>query len=163
MKTSTQRKKSGFTIIEVLIVLAIAGLIIAIVLFAVPALQRNGRNTAIKNDANSIVGYVSDFMSNNDGAVATSITVSSGTVTVAGAAGSGTQSTTGAIQKGTTFNNTLVGAQSGVNPGIGTMTINTGAKCSDTVGASTAAARSVAIFYSIETSGSSNLVKCVSN
>lgn len=161
MKISTQRKKSGFTIIEVLIVLAIAGLIIAIVLFAVPALQRNGRNTAIKNDANSIVGYVSDFMSNNDGAVATSVTVSGGTVTISGA--TGTQSTTGAIQKGTTFNTALSGTQSNVAPAIGTMTINTGAKCSDTAGSSTAAARSIAVFYSIETSGSTNLVKCVSN
>ena len=44
-KTSEQK---GFTIIEVMIVLAIAGLIILIVFLAVPALQRNGRNTQQK-------------------------------------------------------------------------------------------------------------------
>ena len=37
------RKESGFTIVEVMIVLAIAGLILAIVFIAVPALQRNAR------------------------------------------------------------------------------------------------------------------------
>ena len=59
----------GFTIIEVMIVLAIAGLIILIVLLAVPALQRNARNTAIKNDVSAIAGGISTFESDNDGAV----------------------------------------------------------------------------------------------
>ena len=41
----------GFTIIEVLIVLAIAGLIMVVVFLAVPALQRNSRNNSRKADA----------------------------------------------------------------------------------------------------------------
>jgi prepilin-type N-terminal cleavage/methylation domain-containing protein len=36
-----QKRQQGFTIIEVLIVLAIAALILLIVFLAVPALQRN--------------------------------------------------------------------------------------------------------------------------
>src|SRR6201999_3999937 len=61
------RKQEGFTIIEVMIVLAIAALILLIVLLAVPALQRNSRNTAIKNDDSAVVGGVSEYASNNDG------------------------------------------------------------------------------------------------
>jgi prepilin-type N-terminal cleavage/methylation domain-containing protein len=39
------RYRTGFTIIEVMIVLAIAGLILLIVFLAVPALEREARNT----------------------------------------------------------------------------------------------------------------------
>ena len=56
----------GFTIIEVLIVLAIAGLIILIVLLAVPALQRSQRNTARKTDAGRIAAAVNNFYANNN-------------------------------------------------------------------------------------------------
>ena len=164
MRKIQKTNSRGFTIIEVLIVLAIAGLIIAIVLFAVPALQRNGRNTAIKSDANQIIGYVSDFTANNDGAPPTSVTIASGTVTVHSTA-AGTSDTTGSIQKGTTQNTTVSGAQTtALAPAVGSVTINTGAKC-DTAnpGRSVTSTRSVAVFYSIETSGSATAVKCVSS
>ncbi|MCY3804788.1 MAG: type II secretion system protein, partial [Candidatus Saccharibacteria bacterium] len=42
--------QQGFTIVEVMIVLAIAGLILAVVFVAVPAMQRNQRNGARNND-----------------------------------------------------------------------------------------------------------------
>lgn len=48
MKTT---KNQGFTIIEVLIVLAIAGLIMVVVFMAVPAMRRNFRNSARTRDA----------------------------------------------------------------------------------------------------------------
>jgi prepilin-type N-terminal cleavage/methylation domain-containing protein len=57
----------GFTIIEVMIVLAIAGLILLIVFLAVPALQRSSRNTAAKSDAGHISSSINDFLSNNNG------------------------------------------------------------------------------------------------
>ena len=41
----------GFTIIEVVLVLAIAGLIFLMVFIALPALQRSQRDTRRKNDA----------------------------------------------------------------------------------------------------------------
>lgn len=56
---------NGFTIIEVLIVLAIAGLILLIMFLAVPALQRNYRNTARKHDAQSIVTAIQECLNNN--------------------------------------------------------------------------------------------------
>jgi prepilin-type N-terminal cleavage/methylation domain-containing protein len=57
----------GFTIIEVMIVLAIAGLILLIVFLAVPALQRNSRNTQRKNDAANISAGIGTYLSNNNG------------------------------------------------------------------------------------------------
>ena len=68
MLRNISKNKKGFTIIEVLIVLAIAGLILVIVLLAVPNLQRNNRNTQIRADANNILGYASDWATNNNGA-----------------------------------------------------------------------------------------------
>lgn len=57
----------GFTIIEVLIVLAIAGLILLIVFLAVPALQRSARNTQRKNDVAAVASAVANYISNNNG------------------------------------------------------------------------------------------------
>jgi prepilin-type N-terminal cleavage/methylation domain-containing protein len=64
-----KRKEGGFTIIEVLIVLAIAGLIMLVVFLAVPALQRNSRNTQRKNDVSGLLGAVSEYVNNNGGAL----------------------------------------------------------------------------------------------
>lgn len=66
-----QKQQKGFTIIEVLIVLAIAGLIVLIVFLAVPALQRNSRNTQRKNDVSALVGGVQEFTNNNNGKLPT--------------------------------------------------------------------------------------------
>ncbi len=60
-------KQKGFTIIEVMIVLAIAGLILLIVFLAIPALQRAQRNTGRKEDAGRIVTAVGNFISNDGG------------------------------------------------------------------------------------------------
>lgn len=62
-----RQKEKGFTIIEVLIVLAIAGLIMVIVFLAVPALQRNARNTSRTNDASRILAAVNECLSNRNG------------------------------------------------------------------------------------------------
>lgn len=64
-----QKDQKGFTIIEVLIVLAIAGLIMLIVFLAVPALQRNSRNTQRTNDASLISAAVNECLNNNNGQV----------------------------------------------------------------------------------------------
>jgi prepilin-type N-terminal cleavage/methylation domain-containing protein len=61
------KDQKGFTIIEVLIVLAIAGLIMLIVFLAVPALQRNQRNNARNADASRWAAAVSECLSNRNG------------------------------------------------------------------------------------------------
>lgn len=67
MLTKLKNRKQGFTIIEVLIVLAIAGLILLIVFLAVPALQRSARNTQRKNDGSQIASAFANFIANNNG------------------------------------------------------------------------------------------------
>lgn len=51
----------GFTIVEVLIVLAIGGLILTIVFYAVPTLERAGRNNQRRQDVNLILEAVSHY------------------------------------------------------------------------------------------------------
>lgn len=67
MTQKLKENQKGFTIIEVLIVLAIAGLIMVIVFLAVPALQRNSRNTQRTNDASLVSSAVSECMANTNG------------------------------------------------------------------------------------------------
>lgn len=64
-----QKRQQGFTIIEVMIVLAIAAVILLIVLLAVPALQRNSRNTQRNNDAATIAASVTTCLSNHNGLI----------------------------------------------------------------------------------------------
>jgi prepilin-type N-terminal cleavage/methylation domain-containing protein len=68
MLTNLKKRTEGFTIIEVLIVLAIAGLILAIVFLAVPALQRSNRNTARRQDVGNLLSAVIEYQANNGGA-----------------------------------------------------------------------------------------------
>jgi prepilin-type N-terminal cleavage/methylation domain-containing protein len=67
LKKLKKSDQDGFTIIEVMIVLAIAALILLIVFLAVPALQRSSRNTQRKNDAANISSQISSLESNNNG------------------------------------------------------------------------------------------------
>ncbi len=60
-------KAAGFTIIEVMIVLAIAGLIMAIVFVAIPQLQRNTRNTTRRDVINRIKTEIDNYSTNNNG------------------------------------------------------------------------------------------------
>jgi prepilin-type N-terminal cleavage/methylation domain-containing protein len=59
-------KQHGFTIIEILIVLAIAGLILLIVFFAVPALQRSARNARRKRDLGRFYAAVQEYAANRN-------------------------------------------------------------------------------------------------
>lgn len=61
------KNNKGFTIVEVVLVLAIAGLIFLMVFVALPALQRSQRDTARKNDVSYVVTAVASYMSNNRG------------------------------------------------------------------------------------------------
>ena len=63
------KREGGFTIIEVVLVLAIAGLIFLIVFLAVPALQRSQRDTQRRNDASRFMSQLSNYQANNKGAI----------------------------------------------------------------------------------------------
>lgn len=64
-------KQKGFTIIEVVLVLAIAALIFLMVFIALPALQRNQRDTQRRQDAGRFVSQLSSYATNNKGRVPT--------------------------------------------------------------------------------------------
>lgn len=66
----TQQKK-GFTIIEVVLVLAIAGLIFLMVFIALPALQRGQRDSQRNQDLSRAQTAINKYQSNNRGALPT--------------------------------------------------------------------------------------------
>ena len=67
MNVKHKSNVKGFTIIEVVLVLAIAGLIFMMVFIALPALQRNQRDTARKNDVSTVASAVTNYTTNNRG------------------------------------------------------------------------------------------------
>ena len=70
MKYSAKKQScSGFTIIEVIIVLAIAGLILLVIFLAIPALQRHARNNARKTDVIALAASIAEFRNNHSGQV----------------------------------------------------------------------------------------------
>ena len=69
MFNKLDREEGGFTIVEVMIVLAIAGLILAIVFIAVPALQRNSRDAQRKADISALQSAIATYVGNNNGQI----------------------------------------------------------------------------------------------
>lgn len=67
MNAIRPKNQNGFTIVETLIVLAVAGLILMIVLLAVPALQRNSRNSQRKQDVQAVLDAISQYELNHSG------------------------------------------------------------------------------------------------
>lgn len=65
MNVPQTSKSKGFTIIEVVLVLAIAGLIFLMVFIALPALQRNQRDTQRKSDLSRAQTAVQNYQSAN--------------------------------------------------------------------------------------------------
>lgn len=160
----SKMKKSnseGFTIIEVMIVLAIAGLILLIVFLAVPALQRNARNTQRKNDVGALTGAISEYTNNNSGAAPnTQATLT----TAVGNAKLGYYTSTNVFYQGTESSApTSVSA-----PGTaGSATVLTtddivvvqGATCSNNA-AAPGPSRDVAILYAVEASSGNGTEQC---
>lgn len=68
MTTKLNKQEKGFTIIEVVLVLAIAGLIFLIVFLALPQLQRSRRDTQRRNDAGRVLAELENYAGNNNGA-----------------------------------------------------------------------------------------------
>jgi prepilin-type N-terminal cleavage/methylation domain-containing protein len=143
-KLLNKRNQSGFTIIEVMIVLAIAGLILVVVLIAVPQLQRNQRNSSRTADATRTAASVSNIIANKKGVAfaATDLT------TLNEDLGSLSQYTAAQV----TFGN----AASVTNPS--SIVIRSGAKC-DPSGNGTAianAGRTFVVLYATEDSNSTS-------
>jgi prepilin-type N-terminal cleavage/methylation domain-containing protein len=152
----------GFTIIEVLIVLAIAGLILLVVFLAVPALQRNSRNTSYRNEASQILTAYSEHSNNTAGGAALS---ASDTAASCGSAGAYTCDAGKVVDLTKNKNITALKieaqAATPTAPTLSKATLQTGAKCSGNTASVAGAARQVALFFLIENSGSNTSTQCI--
>ena len=83
------KKTKGFTIIEVVLVLAIAGLIFLVVFLALPQLQRSQRDSTRKSQVGRLVAGLQQYASNNNGSLPAESTNNSSRSNF-GAYGSGT-------------------------------------------------------------------------
>jgi prepilin-type N-terminal cleavage/methylation domain-containing protein len=164
MSSLQQAKQRGFTIIEVLIVLAIAGLILLVVFLAVPALQRNSRNTQYRNEASRLLGATQEFVNNNNG-------------TLPAASGSGTAGSDAAkifalanpknVSVLTVVASGTVAAQSPLLGGTPTdILVSGGVKCGASGGTSVtptttgASARSLILIYAVENADGTVNAQC---
>lgn len=158
-RKNSSRSFGGFTIIEVLIVLAIAGLIMAIVFLAVPALQRNSRNTALRNDAANVLSGVNEFVANNQGQLPTIIgpTAANGDVPISSSV-AGTQPTTAKVRTGvlTSVSCTMPTATS-----LGQVVICLNQRCTGSAFAGTATQRAFAAGFRVEVASGTNPTQCI--
>lgn len=136
---ATKTNKEGFTIIEVVLVLAIAGLIFLMVFIALPALQRNQRDSARKSEVGTIASAITSYQGNNrggapgidanfakylDGTYASSaptlITLGSGTTVSKVATPAGITTTSSAVISGATTDNVVfvMGAKCATNNSV---------------------------------------------
>jgi prepilin-type N-terminal cleavage/methylation domain-containing protein len=171
----------GFTIIEVMIVLAIAGLIMLVVFLAVPTLQRNQRNSGRRADASRLASAANDFVTNSNGAApsttgnADTIINSAGTLSnlgtltnngaAAAACGAGGALPSGKLKICTGATTAAFTGPVGVAgpppvPASDGVVIATAAQCNGADQASAGSARQMAIFYSLET-GNGYSVACI--
>lgn len=160
MLQQSKKRQAGFTIIEVLIVLAIAGLIMLIVFLAVPALQRNSRNTQVRSAASGILAAVNEYSTNNNGQLPTTVSVAAdGTVTVQGAAG--TSPSQAKVQAG--YVASFVDGSSGtctMPASTGTYVVCGQQNCNGNAFSGTTTKRAVSIGFLVE-SGSTNPAQCI--
>lgn len=155
------KRSEGFTIIEVLIVLAIAGLIMLVVFLAVPNLQRNSRNNSYRNEASNILGAYSEVSSNKNGAALTAGTSATDSTPDSDAekvkaAANPQNITTVVIEAHVAAANITANTAAGANQVSTTKAIiRTGAKCAGPAdGTATAGtSRQVALYFAVETPG----------
>lgn len=154
MKTNITKSNKGFTIIEVLIVLAIVGVIMAIIFLAVPALQRNSRNTQRRADVNSLAAAFNEWQSANS---ATSAPTGWASNQLTGAAGSTAVSANVSYYTGVTVAAVASPPQTALTSD--TVRIVTGARCNGTA-VQAGAARQAAIQFVTETAASATTAQC---
>lgn len=154
---NTQKQQQGFTIIEVVLVLAIAALIFLMVFIALPALQRNQRDTARKNDASAVAAALNNYRSQNRGSFAGATPITSARLQAY-------------IDRLDQYDVTTVAVGTGnAAPGADAVAVRTGVKCPTAAPAPGATsltpaagtARSAIVVVQLENNGSQVLLHCV--
>jgi prepilin-type N-terminal cleavage/methylation domain-containing protein len=163
MLRKTPKSRNGFTIIEIMIVLAIAGLIMLIVFLAVPGLQRASRNTQRKNDVSAIAASVANYIDNNGGTIPGGTGGAAGSLTICLTNACAGNTETATLGYYTAGNVTLVtGSANPATPTTTSVVIDTGYNCNASgTGLGNVSSRSAAILYAIETSSSNIAQQCI--
>ncbi len=158
LKKSNQK---GFSIIEVLIVLAIAGLIMLIVFLAVPALQRNTRTSQRNADAQLILSAVNECLSNKNGQVNSCDTTGELDVFLDRTKLNQLNEATTAAQV-TTAGQTTARTPNG-NAIDNTWRVSYNTRCSDdgSNGVIITNQRNYAVMYGVENTGGNTVVRCL--
>ena len=160
------RREQGFTIIEVMIVLAIAALILLAVFLAIPNVQRSSRNSGRKADAGRVGTAATNFAGNNNGSLPTTAADAGTLLTDAGTlsqfsgftgAGDGTAActaTAGSANTGKLFI-CKAAAVTLTQPAANTdaLVLADQGQCGTGGGIVTGSARQMALLYTVETSG----------
>lgn len=142
----------GFTIIEVVLVLAIAGLIFLIVFLALPALQRSQRDTQRRNDLGRATAALQQYQSNNRGSLPAIATFTGGSFTSSYLTNAGStfnDPTTGSTYA---FTNGGSGAGAFATPAIGQISVRLSATCG-TGAYLGGGSRNAALVMTLETGG----------
>lgn len=161
MNLLTKRNQKGFTIIEVMIVLAIAGVMIMAVFLAVPALQRNNRTSQRNADATKILAAVNECLTNKNGQVAScdanteiDAFLDRTKLTVLVEATAAAQITTTGQTTARTINGAAID---------NTWRVSYNTRCTDDTSAATVVTnpRQYAIMYGVENTAGNTVVKCL--
>jgi len=146
MNVQQKNKEKGFTIIEVVLVLAIAGLIFLMVFIALPALQRSQRDTQRRDDVSKFVSQLSQYSTNNRGSLPKDSDINSFVTSYM-------KPSDGEFNDPTTGNVYTMRTGVGVTPGEGEMQYALNAKCNGEDVTSGGTSRQAAIRVKLEGSG----------
>jgi hypothetical protein len=127
-------------------------LIMLIVFLAVPALQRNSRNTSRRSDASHLAGLINEYASNHAGTLPTGYGAGAGQVDISGEKWALVQTPAAVL-----LNNTTPA------PGVtDVLNVNKGFKCDQSTNTLTAGGgtRAFSVSFRVETS-SSDAVACI--
>jgi type II secretory pathway pseudopilin PulG len=170
MQKIIHNKKSlaGFTITEILIAMAIGTLMLLIVFLAVPQAARNSRNSAVTDDAVSLINAAKEFKSINNGRLPGYASPGSGPdILFNGQAG--TTSVGAKVRANTRVSIApTVGCQVLTSGGFGTsdtvfnvIKLYTGCECNPIGNGAIDHKGKIAALFKIETSGTDQAVQCL--
>jgi prepilin-type N-terminal cleavage/methylation domain-containing protein len=153
MNAQQKNKEKGFTIIEVVLVLAIAGLIFLMVFIALPALQRGQRDTQRRDDVSRFISQLNSYATNNRGSIpSTSNQLTTFKTTYL----KWTSGEDGEFKDPQTGVGYVINFESGTDPGtpdIGEMQYIPGVQCSNESLTSAGSSRQAAVRTQLESGG----------